>query len=71
MLKFIQKSVLGQFVSILIDSDMKTYQSKLDLWAKMIKGDVNLLMTKKIEEEVEKTSRFRVLFNKVSKSVSL
>ncbi|ERF72836.1 hypothetical protein EPUS_04271 [Endocarpon pusillum Z07020] len=71
LLKFTQKSMFGQIASTLSDSDMKTYQSDLDLWAKMIKGEVNLLMAKKIEEEAEENSRFRALSSKVSKSVSL
>ena len=71
MLKFTQKSIFGQFASNLSDSDMKTYQSELDLCAKTIKGEVNLLMAKKIEEEAEENSRFRALSSKFSKSVSL
>ncbi|KAF7507921.1 hypothetical protein GJ744_009955 [Endocarpon pusillum] len=71
LLKFTQKSTLGQITSTLSDSDMKTYQSELDLWAGTIKEEVDLLMARKIEEEAEKNSRFRALSSKVSKSVSL
>jgi ankyrin repeat domain-containing protein 50 len=71
LLKFTQKSIFGQFASTLSDSDMKIYQSELDLWANTIKEEVNLLMAKKIEEEAEENSRFRALSSKFSKSVSL
>ena len=37
LLEFTQKSTLGQFASTLSHSDMKTYQSELDLWANTIK----------------------------------
>jgi ankyrin repeat domain-containing protein 50 len=70
LLKFTQKSIFGQFASTLSDSDMKIYQSELDLWANTIKEEVNLLMAKKIEEEAEENSRFRALSSKFSKSVS-
>src|SRR5271170_2060402 len=71
LLKFTQKSIFGQFASTLSDSDMKIYQSELDLWANTIKEEVNLLIAKKIEEEAEESSRFRALSSKFSKSVSL
>ena len=56
LLKFTQKSIFGQFASTLSNSDMKIYQSELDLWANTIKKEVNLLMAKKIEEEAEENS---------------
>ena len=71
LLKFTQKSIIGQFASTLSDSDMKTYQSELDLWANTIKEEVNLLMAKKIEEEAKENSQFRALSSKFSKYVSL
>ncbi|XTI89671.1 hypothetical protein V2W45_1284894, partial [Cenococcum geophilum] len=61
LLRFTQKSTFGQFASTLSDSDMKTYQSELDLWANTIKEEVNLQMAKKIEEEAQENSRFRTL----------
>jgi ankyrin repeat domain-containing protein 50 len=61
LLRFTQKSTFGQFTSTLSDSDMKTYQSELDLWANTIKEEVNLQMAKKIEEEAQENSRFRTL----------
>ena len=71
LLKFTQKSIFGQLASTISDSDLKTYQSELDLWANTIKEEVNLLMAKKIEEEATDNSRFRALSSKFSKSVSL
>jgi ankyrin repeat domain-containing protein 50 len=55
---------LWAIASTLSDSDMKTYQSELDLWANTIKEEVNVLMAKKIEEEVEENSGFRALSSK-------
>src|ERR1700733_3582501 len=70
LLKFTQKSTLGQLASSLSDSDMKTYQSELDLWANSIKEEVGLLMGQKIEEEARENSRFRALSSKFSEAVS-
>jgi len=71
LLKFTQKSTFWQVASTLSDSDIKAFQSELDLWANSIKEDVSLLMAKKIEEEARENSRFRALSSKLSKSVSL
>ena len=71
LLKFTQKSTFWQVASTLSDSDIKTFQSELDLWANSIKEEVSLLMAKKIEEEAQENSRFRALSSKLSKSVSL
>src|SRR5271156_4505788 len=70
LLKFTQKSTLGQLASSLSDSDMKTYQSELDIWANSIKEEVSLLMSQKIEEEAQENSRFRALSSEFSESVS-
>src|SRR5947209_4493874 len=70
LLKFTQKSILGQLASSLSDSDMKAYQSELEFWANSIKEEVNLLMGQKIEEEAQENSRFRALSSKFSESVS-
>jgi hypothetical protein len=61
---------LGQLVSSLSDSEIKTCQSKLDLWANSIKEEVNLLIGQKIEEEAQENSGFRALSNKFSKMAS-
>ncbi|KAF2179093.1 hypothetical protein K469DRAFT_674764, partial [Zopfia rhizophila CBS 207.26] len=71
LLKFTQKSPFGQVASTLSDSDMRTFQSELDLWANSIKEEVSLLVAKKIEEEAQENSQFRALSSKFSKSVSL
>jgi len=71
LLKFTQKSTLGQYASSLSDSDIKTYQSELDLWANATKEEVSLLMAKTIEEEAQENSKFRALSSKFSESVSL
>jgi ankyrin repeat domain-containing protein 50 len=70
LLKFSQKSTLGQFVSTLSDYDIKTYQSELDLWANTIKEEANLLMAKKIDEEAKENFQFRALSSKYSECVS-
>ena len=71
LLKFTQKSTIGQFASSLSDSELKTYQSDFDLWANLIKEEVNYACSKKIEEEAEENTRFRALLSKCSKSASL
>jgi hypothetical protein len=70
LLKFTQKSILGQLVSSLSDLDTKTYQSELDLWANSVKEEVNLLTGQKIEEEAHENSLFRALSNKFSETAS-
>src|SRR5271154_2407716 len=50
LLKFSQKSMFGQLASSLSDSDMKTYQSELELRANSIKEEMNLLTSQKIVE---------------------
>ncbi|OBT79642.1 hypothetical protein VF21_01285 [Pseudogymnoascus sp. 05NY08] len=70
LLKFTQKSALGQFASSLSDLDTKTYQSELDQWANAIKEEMSLLMAKTIEEEAQDNSIFRAFSSKLSKSIS-
>ncbi|KAH6696537.1 hypothetical protein BKA61DRAFT_448954, partial [Leptodontidium sp. MPI-SDFR-AT-0119] len=71
LFRFTQKSTFGQFVSSLSDSELKTYQSDLDLWANSIKEEVILLVAQKIEEEAQENTGFRALWSKGSKSASL
>src|ERR1700761_5883207 len=71
LLKFTQKSAFGQFATTLSDSDLKTYQSKLDLWANTIKDEMSLLMAKRINEEAQENHRFRALSKKSSASITL
>ncbi|OBT54916.1 hypothetical protein VE04_06568 [Pseudogymnoascus sp. 24MN13] len=70
LLKFTQKSALGQFASSLSDLDTKTYQSELGHWANAIKEEMSLLMAKTIEGEAQDNSIFRAFSNKISKSIS-
>ncbi|OBT64449.1 hypothetical protein VE03_05766 [Pseudogymnoascus sp. 23342-1-I1] len=70
LLKFTQKSALGQFASSLSNFDTKAYQSGLSHWANAIKEEMSLLMARTIEEEAQENSKFRALSNKFSKSVS-
>lgn len=51
LLKFTKKSILGQLVSFLSDSDMKNYQSELDQWASSIREEVSMLMGLTISEQ--------------------
>ena len=71
ILKFSQKSKFEQMASSLSDVELKNYQPQLELWANMIKEDVNSLMAKSIEDECRENSRFRALSSMSSKSISL
>ncbi|KAF2793318.1 hypothetical protein K505DRAFT_277134, partial [Melanomma pulvis-pyrius CBS 109.77] len=68
LLKFTQKSVFRQVASTLSDSEIKTFQSDLDVYANAIKEEMNLQMAQKIEEEARENSRFRALSSKYSKA---
>jgi ankyrin repeat domain-containing protein 50 len=70
LLKFTQKSPFEQLASTLSDSNVKAYQSELELWANTIKEEVNLMMAKKVEEEAVENSRLRALLRNFSESVS-
>lgn len=70
LFRFTQKSAVGQFVSSLSDSELKTYQSDLDNWANSIKDEAGMLLAKRVEEEAQENTRFRALFKKSSKSIS-
>jgi ankyrin repeat protein len=69
--RYTQKSTISQFTTSLSDSELKTYQSDLDIWANLIKEEVNMLVAEKIEDEAQENTRFRALLNKDSKSASL
>src|SRR5215472_14241486 len=70
ILKFSQKSKFGQMAFSLSDVEVKNYQSQFELWANMIKEDVNSLTAKSIEDERRENSRFRALSSMLSESVS-
>ena len=69
-LRFTQKSALGQFTSTLIDSEMRTYQSELDSWAKSIKEAVFLQIAKTMEAEAQGNSHIRTVSKKIFESTS-
>jgi hypothetical protein len=71
LFRFAQKSTISQFVSSLSDSELKTYQSDLDIWANAIKEEVSILVIERIEEEAQENTRFRAFLSKGSKSTSL
>jgi ankyrin repeat protein len=51
---FAQKSGLKQFTSALNDSNLKVYESNLELWANAIKEEVHILMARKINDDGHK-----------------
>jgi hypothetical protein len=71
LFRYTQKSPIEQFTSSLSDSELKSYQSDLGIWANSIKEEVGLLMAEKIEEEAKENARFRALSKKSSLSASL
>ncbi|KAF2495910.1 hypothetical protein BU16DRAFT_360496 [Lophium mytilinum] len=70
LLKFTQKSAIRQIVSSLSDSDLKTFQSELDIWANSIKDEITLLVASKVEEEAQGNSHFRIRSNRFYRSAS-
>ncbi|KAJ5288209.1 hypothetical protein N7478_003895 [Penicillium angulare] len=69
VLKFTQKSALGQFKTTLNETDLKYFQVNLENCASQIKGEVTLLMAEKINDEALKASEFQnALWKKMSKS---
>ena len=71
ILKFSQKSKIGQMTSSFSDMDLKNYQSQLELWANMIKEDVNSLTAKSFEDERRQNSHHRALSSMFSNAESL
>jgi hypothetical protein len=69
--KFIRKSTIGQFTSSLGDSELKSHQSNLELWANSIKEEISMLVAEKIGEEAQENTLFRALMSKGSKSMSI
>ncbi|KAH7463982.1 hypothetical protein FOMA001_g17856 [Fusarium oxysporum f. sp. matthiolae] len=66
LLKLTRKSMFAQLVSFMTESDMSSYQSDFDLWANVIKEEVNLLMAQQLQEQ----SRRLELLHQYSKSES-
>lgn len=70
LLNFTQRSMLERFASTLIDADLRNFESDLETWANLIKGEMELLMAQTIEKEAEKNSRFRAVSSKIFTSGS-
>ncbi|KAJ5749070.1 uncharacterized protein N7511_010766 [Penicillium nucicola] len=70
LLKFTQKSSLGQIKASVVDGDLKTSQTNLELWATRMRDEVQLLMAEEIADEAAKNSKFREFSSAVSKSDS-
>ena len=68
LLKFTQKSTVGQLAGAFGSPDINTYQAELEQWATAIKDEMNILMAEKIEGEAQENWRLRALATKVSAS---
>ena len=66
ILKFAQKTTVGQLAGSLANPNLNQYQSQLEQWAAAIKEEVSILSAKTIEEEARESSRFRALTTKTS-----
>jgi ankyrin repeat protein len=67
LLRFTQKSSLGQFRASVVDGDLKVSQTSLELWATRIKDEVQILMAETITHEAAKNSNFREFSEKLTK----
>lgn len=65
------KSTFQQFKYTFLHSSMKPYQSGLETWADLVKDEVSLQMAKRIEEESQENSRFRLNTGTIFKSQSI
>ena len=70
LLRFTQKSTVGQLTGALSSPNINTYQAELEQWATAIKEEMNLLMAEKIEGEAQENWRFRALMIKGSASTA-
>ena len=70
LLKFTQRSTVGQLAVGLGSLDMNTYQAELEQWADAIKEEMSILMAERIEGEAQENWRFRALSTKISASTS-
>ncbi|KAJ5635864.1 uncharacterized protein N7484_009177 [Penicillium longicatenatum] len=69
ILRFTQKSTLGQLKAAFNEGELNSFQLNLERWAMNIKEEVTLLMAEKIEEEAIKTSKFQnALWKRITKS---
>ncbi|KAJ5295401.1 hypothetical protein N7508_010222 [Penicillium antarcticum] len=65
---FARKSAFGKLAASLSDPNLKSYQSDLESWGQMIKDEVTYLMAKRLEDEGDLNSRFRIMSTKLHKS---
>ena len=70
LLKFTQRSTVGQLGVALGSLDTNMYQAELEQWADAIKEEMSILMAEGIEGEAQENWRFRALITKVSASTS-
>ncbi|KAH7414520.1 hypothetical protein DE146DRAFT_741935 [Phaeosphaeria sp. MPI-PUGE-AT-0046c] len=70
ILKFTRKSAFAQFASSLNSETTKKTKSELLQWAGEIESETSVLLAKRIEDEATENSRFRLMSNRLSKSIS-
>ena len=68
IMKFARKSAFSKLGSTVNDSDVKELQAELNIWAKSIKEEVDLLLAQKIDMEVQSSSAFRALSTRHAKA---
>ncbi|KAF6795046.1 hypothetical protein CSOJ01_13505 [Colletotrichum sojae] len=68
--KFAQQSTFGQMMSSIKDSDLKGYQSDLQLWSSSIKEEANLQLSQHVADEAQQNSKTRLLISKWSDSAA-
>ncbi|KAH7096031.1 hypothetical protein FB567DRAFT_514046 [Paraphoma chrysanthemicola] len=70
IMRFAQKSAIGQLASTLSDATITNTQSELRSWSREIKNEMRLLLAKRVEDEADQNSRFRSLSTKWSKKIA-
>lgn len=68
ILRFTQKSTLGQLKAALNEGELNSFQLNLERWAANIKEEVTLLMAERIEEAVKTSKVQRALWKRINKS---
>ncbi|OAL50438.1 hypothetical protein IQ07DRAFT_587101 [Pyrenochaeta sp. DS3sAY3a] len=64
------KSAFRKITATFNGSDLQTFRSDLDDWAKTIKDEIELLIARKVEEEAKDNLKFRTVSTLFSKSAS-
>ena len=70
LLKFTQRSTVGQLTVGLGSLDINTYQAELEQWANAIKEEMSILMAERIEGEAQEDQGLRALATRISASAS-